>query len=473
MGNCKHYEICGLSDDADPAQGLCILHSMKPDKDKQAFANALANHRQKEAENFAYFVFPESANFRKATFTHQGNFSQTRFLKGADFVEAKFHQGVDFTEAKFGEESLFVQVQFLGRRANFFGAEFINGVSFSGAKFGRGAIFASVKFVKGDIRFFMAEFVKGADFRSTEFNGPTLFRGTKFHDGQVLFRGAAFIDGVDFSWAEFSNGAVFEETVFQGDKIDFKYGSFKGKSLFTSQREEGEENPIPIFSEVGEVNFKRVIIDPPDALTFIEADLTKCLFEDTDLQEVHFTGVQWPKVKRRIGVYDEGFLKKRTSGPWEKVEHLYRKLKKNYEEDRDYERAGHFHYGEKEMRRRNPETSIGLKVLLTLYWLFSGYGERCIRPLVWLGVLLVISTFGYLNWGLWHLYSQWEGCRLTFRSPWDWLQAAHYGLQVMALLKPADLVPMGVAKFIYTIQSILGPILIGLLALSVRQKLKR
>ena len=71
-----------------------------------------------------------------------------------------------------------------------------------------------------------------------------------------------------------------------------------------------------------------------------------------------------------------------------------------YEDRRDYERAGDFHYGEKEMRRRNKETAWGLRIFLWLYRLFSGYGERYLPPLFWAGLLFVGSTIGYWWWGL-------------------------------------------------------------------------
>jgi len=48
----------------------------------------------------------------------------------------------------------------------------------------------------------------------------------------------------------------------------------------------------------------------------------------------------------------------------------------------------------------------------------------------------------------------------------------HYSLRVMTLLRPDDLVPVRVAKVVYTLQSLLGPLFLGLFALAVRQRLK-
>jgi len=57
-------------------------------------------------------------------------------------------------------------------------------------------------------------------------------------------------------------------------------------------------------------------------------------------------------------------------------------------------------------------------------------------------------------------------------QPNAWLSALHYSFRVMTLLKPDELEPMGFAKVIQTLQSLLGPLFLGLFALAVRQRLK-
>ena len=223
------------------------------------------------------------------------------------------------------------------------------------------------------------------------------------------------------------------------------------------------------------------MIDPPGALSFIEADLKKCFFLNTNLEKVSFFGIDWPEIKGRLAVYDEQKLDEEEKVEKERskersivlvhLERLYRQLKKHYEDNRDYERAGHFHYGEKEMRRKNPETSFGLSFLLTLYLWFSGYGERLVRPLISTGVLLTTSTFAYLCLGLSPACGKQS---LSWMNSSDWMTASLYSLQVIFLLRPDDLVLSGLwAKALHTLQSILGPLFIALLALAVRQKLKR
>jgi len=93
------------------------------------------------------------------------------------------------------------------------------------------------------------------------------------------------------------------------------------------------------------------------------------------------------------------------------------------------------------MQRRNPATPRSLKVFLWLYWLVSGYGERFLRPLLWALGLLVLATGAYLWLGL---VPKGGGASLQWAKVKDWGLAVDYGLRVMTLLRPDDLMPEGV-----------------------------
>ncbi len=217
-------------------------------------------------------------------------------------------------------------------------------------------------------------------------------------------------------------------------------------------------------------DFRDVIIDPLDVLIFRDADLSKCRFLDTDVRETEFAGVIWPKIGRRQIVYDESRIQGLEPFLLIRIERLYRQLKQNYEDRRDHERVSDFHYGEKEMRRKNPDTPLGQRFFLTLYWALTGYGERYLRPLVSAALLLVISTLLYLLLGL---FPKGGWVPLELGSVVNWGRGFHYSFRVMALLKPEDFVPSEVGQWVNTIQSILGPILFGLFALALRQRLRR
>ncbi len=443
MGHCRYHEVCGLHYDADPGAGLCILHSEDPGKDRDRFVAALNAHRKKNGDDFTRIVFPDRANFGKATFNKKANFYRATFCNETDFSEATFHKEADFNGATFTEKASFIRATFkeeayfdwieFPQHANFYGATFCKEASFYGAKFTGGADFT------------VATFTERATFVAATFTKKAFFAGAKF-----------------------LGGGDFQDTSFKEETVDFRFSSFQGRSLFIPAREDDEI--VPIFSGLA-VDFRQVVIAPLDGLIFRDADMQKCRFEDTDLRKVEMTGVLWPQIGGRFGVYDEiAPLETGVVRPWDRIERLYRELKQNYEDRRDYERAGDFHYGEKEMRRRNPRTPVTLCLFLALYRMFSGYGERYLRPLIWAGVLLLVSTICYLVLGL----SPREGeSTLALTNQWDWLRAAHYSFRVMTLLRPTDLVPLGYAKLVNTIQTILGPLFLGLFALAVRQRLRR
>ena len=418
---CEHHEICGLDIEADPEKGLCILHSKDPSKDRNAFQKALDKHRKKKGDDFQRIVFPGGDYFRFATFSKLANFSMATFTEETDFFRATFTEG-----------------------ANFNGARFTKGATFDRATFTKGATFDRATFTEGAL-FIEATFSKGADFR-----GATFTKGATFDR-------ATFAEGADFRGATFLGGADFRATFFKGEgTVDFKFSSFQGRTLFTAHRE--EDRTVRIFSGV-EVDFRQVAIHPLDALSFRDADLRKCRLLGTDLRKVELTDVTWHEIDGRPGVYDEDApLKGNEERPWAHIERLYRELKQNHEDRRDYERASDFHYGEKEMRRRNPGTPGRIRLLLNLYCLVSGYGERFGRPLIWAGMLFVLCTFGYLLSGV------------GFSTLGE---AAIYSFQVMTFLKPQSPALSGTAKVIYSIQSLLGPLFLGLFALAVRQRLKR
>jgi hypothetical protein len=92
----------------------------------------------------------------------------------------------------------------------------------------------------------------------------------------------------------------------------------------------------------------------------------------------------------------------RVAQPSEIAE-IYRALRRGREEKKDAPGAADFYYGEMEMRRhgdRGAKGSSGAtqtrgeRVLLTLYWLVSGYGLRASRALA--SLLLTVLAGAYL-----------------------------------------------------------------------------
>jgi hypothetical protein len=73
---------------------------------------------------------------------------------------------------------------------------------------------------------------------------------------------------------------------------------------------------------------------------------------------------------------------------------IYRALRKGREDSKDEPGAADFYYGEMEMRRRATSTPKAEKLILWLYWFFSGYALRAWRALS--GLFLVIVLLAWL-----------------------------------------------------------------------------
>ncbi len=511
MPACKHYGICDSQDVDD--SGLCILHSKRPNKDKDTFVKTFKAHRKNKGANFRWMVFPDVVNgdFLGAEFTTDAFFDHTTFLEEADFSATTFLKRAVFADATFTKEANFRQITF--KEASFYNALFSEEAYFNLASFSESPAFTMVTFTK-----------------------------------EVEFSGAQFPQGAWFLRAVFQSAAVFQDTHFEG-KVHFCHSRFGGRTLFTPSQEPGAE---PIFAGAHVVDFQAVVIDLPETFSFRHADLRRCRFLDTDLRKVELTGVLWPRLGNwfggRLCVYDEllphlepttaawwhvaprercntsstrEFCPKSPTGvckvceawegadrflwgwleacghgcawvkrfcrerllrlppqgslPWSQIERLYRELKQNHEDRRDYARAGDFHYGEKQMQRMNPQTPWSLCRLLWLYWLASGYGVCWLRPIICALVLWVVSIGAYL-WSC-GLLPKSAGSQASSMIPvtiGDWPSVALYSLRVMTFLRPDELTPHGWETIaVHTLDSLLGPLFLGLFALAISQRLKR
>jgi uncharacterized protein YjbI with pentapeptide repeats len=147
MSGCKSwmkYSWDGVHCENPPweldTEGLCILHSLKPEKDKSAFDLALQDKLAREDYDFREVFFPGQTSFTKQTFKKPVTFHRARFAGWADFREAEYIEGADFSWAKFGKEALFEKAKF-GGPVQFKGTEIAGEADFRGVFFGGPAIF--------------------------------------------------------------------------------------------------------------------------------------------------------------------------------------------------------------------------------------------------------------------------------------------------------------------------------------------
>jgi uncharacterized protein YjbI with pentapeptide repeats len=261
------------------------------------------------------------------------------FLKEVSFVAATFVQGADFSDGKFYGGAWFAEGKFLNKST-----------SFSGASFQK--LSETTEDLISDFSPRVATRMEyssdSADFNSATFDEECFFIGTEFtkaNFGESVFRKEAnfnlskFIKA-EFGGTRFEGGANFTEAVF-AEVASFRASVFLGKTIFSPGELLFQANKL-IFSEAY-VFFNEVTIDPLDTVTFRSADLTKCKLQDTDVREIEFTAIRWPRIGSRLVVYDEieplpGFEILNISGVSDadfrdqlllRTERIYRQLKQN------------------------------------------------------------------------------------------------------------------------------------------------
>jgi hypothetical protein len=385
-----------------------------------------------------------------------------------DFTEEIFpEEGVDFSDASFGDGAHFWGSVF-GQGAHFWAATFGDDVQFWKTKFGDGAQFAGATF-GDDVVFSEAEFGSMTQFYGATFGDDVDFSAVEFGD-EVSFSEAQFGDQVDFSVSTFGDNVRFTDVVF-GNWFDVSGSEFKGRCLFAGK----EERPLFLQEDgrVTEASLARVIFIMPENVMFRSANLSRTKLLHTDVRRMEFTDITWPKIEEGNGVYDE--LAAEESDrifPYGAIARLYRRLKQNYEDQRDYGRGGDFHFREKEMMRQNPDSPLKDRIVLEIYRAVSGYSERYWAAGWFLGLIIACSLLSLLL-GLHYTAS--EEMQWTLRRrPDDFIRSLMYGAQTVFARPPSYMVPTTLwGEAVKLATMVLGPLFLGLFALAVRQRVRR
>lgn len=526
MATCEYSNICGR-DALEGHDGRCILHSEKADKDEDAFNEALEVHRENHGPDFRMMVFSQGdfdfaettfkgaifegvifrgkVCFEAVLFKNDVSFWSTKFLQEASFKRAIFEGESYFADSNFSQKSNFAGVHFQGEanfrdacfigNTNFLSAIFADKAKFEDTTFRAAASFSSVTFEK-KVWFRGATFKGYGGFRKATFENTTRFLAATFENtadfedaavtGAIHYKGVNFLDGANFRDATFREETYFQAVDFR-KKVCFRNVTFHRNVLF-----EGVNEDDYSFSGTAKVDFTSVSFDPQDPPLFRYVDLSRFHFLRTDLKGIELTGVRWCKAVSnderltRYGLYDEiasmpekhfpdqnsrkkppeNWCKTSWSGaPHFEVERLYRQLKKNYENRGDFPRAGDFHIGEKEARRRNSSTSWSMRLLLTVYRTLSKYGERAFPAVCWLVILLIGCATGY--------YFLLDTMPSDPHTPVTAMKAAILSLNATFFpFSPLELNGI-IVQLINLIQRLFSPLLLGLLALAIRQRVKR
>jgi uncharacterized protein YjbI with pentapeptide repeats len=367
----------------------CLMHSLDPTKNQEDYQQEFERVLKDAGEgwaDFTGFVFPAS------------NYTHRRFAASCCFNNTTFIQRADFHQAKFDQDAHFCRVTFR-QYADFYSAQFARDALFGSSTFVEYADFAS------------AAFAKISDFSSVSFGKNVRFIGSSFtHNAGFSF--AAFTREVKFNFAKFGKNTNFSSTTLLQD-CDFSSAVFNGDVRFWEIR-------FPAEATRG-MSFANAKFMKPEEALFYQTDLQCALFHNCDVSKINFSAVQWRRRSRsgKWMVFDEVVpLDARVQGPPQSplkpvagdpnprkyvlVAETYQQLKRNYDHKADYWTAGHFHYGEMEMKRLHSDShrkwvrwlhsNLGL---IAWYKYVSEYGESYAIPAMWLGVVLLLFALTY------------------------------------------------------------------------------
>lgn len=408
----------------------CILHSEDENKNMENFKQKVEERMTPREDEIdlrgCYFskgfdrnyfkdrVFHEFVDFSGAVFSHETSFAVAKFL------QAEFRERVDFLKTVFeGQKTNFREAKFKGD-ANFWDTQFkCEEVSFTDTEFSE----------EGEVKFDASHFNCQVYFIKTKFNKLCKFWWNEFPTHKQAV----------FEHADLSNCSFLYTNI---DKVDFRYCEFgdnyrEDDVIFSILR-----RPLP--TEIKERIHKRVI-----------RRLFYCLY--------------LPFLRTAVLKDERDCDKKVTENPkdkkarkeYEYVRRLYLELKRNFEDKKDWNTAGDFHYGEMECRRKKKETPLGrwFFSLEALYFWASGYGERPLRAFVVL-LLLILGIFPLLY--MYFSHDSYLACI------WESVNVATF----MRIEKP-DVSDTLCGKFLLALESILVPFQGVFFALALRRKVKR
>ena len=294
------------------------------------------------ATEFDGFVFPGFALFTGSTFIGSARFRNAVFNGAADFGRATF----------FGP-------------AWFASSRFIEGAHFRNATFTDQAQFDEVKFSR-DTRFERAAFGGDASFMSAIFTSDVSFLGATF-TGDAYFLSATFTGAADFWGAIFTSSANFDRARFRW-VANFRRITAQGP-----------------FSLIG-VRFRKRVPD------FLSAKFAEpVLLDNIQLAGSIQPGGLLGSIFARVFVWIFGTLDPELSAK-------YRALKRLAIQSDDHRNEQIFFRGELRARRYNEDKPGHPAFLFGIFYeLAADFGHSISRPVLWLLVLSLVSSWFYLR----------------------------------------------------------------------------
>lgn len=451
-------------------------------------------------------------SFARSAFEGRVSFANATFKGAASFEDATFRRGASFAGARFCD------------LAWFGGALFCYDVDFGEAVFegdafgGRASRFSVLGMLRLADVVFHQPVELAASAESVRLDGTTFEAGglCRLRWAEIEMRGARIRQALTIAVDQSENDDVDELIqLCQGGAHAAERGIGADECR---RRTERTERPRLLSLDGTSV----------DSVALWGVDLRACHFtgahmlDQLELEDCRFpqtpgwTGRRaiWEehrwRDRHRRGVWGDrwyGDANRQRPGAWlgdpqpPQIAKLYRALRKGLEDKKDEPGAADFYYGEMEMRRHSrAEGGLGRRLsqwwegrTVWLYWLLSGYALRPFRSFVALLVVIAISTALFHQYGIGDLDRPFGPPANASRGqiarppPYDFpaypneLREALSGgdIWVYSASTAASIAPTPDARLTSTgrairaVERILGPILLGLMLLSIRGRVKR
>jgi uncharacterized protein YjbI with pentapeptide repeats len=456
------------------------------------------------AADFMNAHFQETAGFDGSHFEGYAYFSRASFQGPAYFDGADFQGPAYFDDTRFEKTTTFHDANFKASAELFQGASFEDYLGFRDVRFEItlrfGPLVAADKLVLDDATFARSILIEVAtpllSCARTRFEGGGTLR-TRY--AYLILDGAAFpqpmtISSGDkrFAYRKYNVRPLVEvkEDILHGKEssLDKAYVSVELTPQVVSMRGVDVSNLVITDMHLGSCLFAgthhldRLRIEGPNAFTdtphgwkvgWAWPPVWRWTRRQV-LAEEHHWRLDSPRGGKRAGwrAFDDRLselIDQHTGqavtviGP-ERITSLYRQLRKAQEDSKNEPGAADFYYGEMEMRRYAPSTPLPERWILHLYWLVSGYSLRGLRALTCLTVVIVGLAFMLQAAGF-------DGGDPSFRDAL--IYAAQSTLSIASGNKALTEHVTWVGEVLRIALRLVGPLLLGLALLSVRNRVKR
>lgn len=411
--------------------------------------------------DFEDFIFYGNTSFDRAHFQESVTFHASTFQgsdnQKASFAASTFASHSIFSGCTFDVDALFRGASF-GGRAIFALSEFSRLAAFEESWFTHVGDFQAVECAES-LTFDETTFERDALFEDAHVRGAIRFNSCRFRasvdtegatGGRIQFDDAAFSASTRLKLAfeiQTFRATTFERSadirIDEGDVV-LEGARFGAPSVVTGAEAEVVETTEAESPRVRLLSLRRTDVTN---LTLARLDLRPCLFAGAHhLDHLKTEAVLLPSTPKgwhvgfalpplwhwtsRIALAEEHAWRARSkkSHGWlppectanfssdfpvhiagtRRIEEIYRALRKGREDPKDEPGAADFYYGEMEMRRarqRFGESSpdapgTAERVIVSLYWLVSGYGLRAWRASLGFALLILGTSFFFGSWGL-------------------------------------------------------------------------